>query len=163
MSLNHWRQDGSVLSCCLYQILNLSCEYCSWNLESCSWLTGEAPSVVFCCCFTDVHLHSMIVTSGYLNYSCLPINSNQSGHSPLTSDINKAFSPEKLWLAEYFHFFRPFSVNSRDAYLGVSAVFEIVRPAPRTMPHSKSHGARFFLILMLSLNFSRLPWPCGHV
>ncbi len=32
------------------------------------------------------------VTSGYLSYCCLSIISNQSAHSPLTSDINKTFS-----------------------------------------------------------------------
>ncbi len=40
--------------------------------------------------------------------------SNQSAHSPLTSDINKAFSSTQLPLTGYFLFFRPFSVNTRD-------------------------------------------------
>ncbi len=40
--------------------------------------------------------------------------SYQSAHSPLTSDINKAFSSTQLPLTGYFLFFRPFSVNTRD-------------------------------------------------
>ena len=44
------------------------------------------------CAFRDGILHSLVVTSGYLSYRCLPIVSNQSAHSPLTSHINKAFS-----------------------------------------------------------------------
>ncbi len=54
-----------------------------------------------CCAFRDGILHTLVVTSGYLSYCCLSI---MSAHSPLTSDINKAFSG-------YFHFFGPFSVN----------------------------------------------------
>ncbi len=46
-------------------------------------------------------------------YCCLSIISNQSVHSPLTSDINKAFSSSQLPLNGYFLFFGPFSVNPR--------------------------------------------------
>ncbi len=45
---------------------------------------------------------------------CLSIISNQSAHSPLTSDINKAFLSKQLPLTGYFLFFGPFSVNPRD-------------------------------------------------
>ncbi len=45
-----------------------------------------------CCVFRDGIMHTLVVTSGYLSYFCLSIISNQSAHSPLTSDINKAFS-----------------------------------------------------------------------
>ncbi len=65
-----------------------------------------------CCVFRDGILHTLVVTSDYL--SCLSIISNQSVHSPLTSDINKAFSSTQLPLAGYFLFFGPFSVNPRD-------------------------------------------------
>ncbi len=44
-----------------------------------------------CCVFRDGILQTLVVTSGYLSYCCLSIISNQSAHSPLTSDINKAF------------------------------------------------------------------------
>ncbi len=82
-------------------------------------------SLVFCCwspsasgfnvlCVRDGILHILIVTSGYLSYCCLSIISNQSAHSPLTSDINKAFSSTQLPLIGYFLFFRPFSVNPID-------------------------------------------------
>ncbi len=67
-----------------------------------------------CCVFRDGILQILVVTSGYLSYCCLSIISNQSVHSPLTSDINKTFSSTQLPLAGYFLFFRPFSVNSRD-------------------------------------------------
>ncbi len=67
-----------------------------------------------CCAFRDDILHTLVVTSGYLSYCCLSITSNQSAHSPLTSDINKACSSTQLPLAGYFLFFRSFSVNPRD-------------------------------------------------
>ncbi len=40
-----------------------------------------------CCAFRDGILQTLVVTSGYLSYCCLSINSNQSAHSPLTSDL----------------------------------------------------------------------------
>ncbi len=67
-----------------------------------------------CCAFRDGILHNLVVTSDYLSYCCLSIISNHSAHSPLTSDINKAFSSTQLPLTGYFLFFGPFSVNSRD-------------------------------------------------
>ncbi len=67
-----------------------------------------------CCVFRDGILQILVVTSGYLSHCCLSIISNQSAHSPLTSDINKTFSSTQLPLTGYFLFFRPFSVNPRD-------------------------------------------------
>ncbi len=67
-----------------------------------------------CCVFRDGILHILVVMSVYLSYSCLSIISNQSVHSPLTSDINKAFSSTQLPLTGYFVFLGPFSVNPRD-------------------------------------------------
>ncbi len=67
-----------------------------------------------CCAFRDGILHTLVVTSGYLSYCCLFIISDQSTHSPLTSDINKAFSTTQLSLTGYFLSFGPFSVNPRD-------------------------------------------------
>ncbi len=58
-----------------------------------------------CCVFRDGILHTLVVTSGYLNYCCLSIISNQSARSPLTSDINKAFLSTQLPLTGYFLFF----------------------------------------------------------
>ncbi len=150
-SLNRWDKAGwSMLSCSLRQILtlhlnvaaeiethqtrqsfyNLLCPVFGdpvWIVSSvcCSYLTGAAPGVVFCCwshllqgsmccVFRDGILQILVVTSGYLSYCCLSIISNQSVHSPLTSDINKTFSSTQLPLAGYFLFFRPFSVNPRD-------------------------------------------------
>ncbi len=142
------RQDGSMLSCALHQILTLPSECRSRNWDSSDqatsifyclilvrpvpivasvssyYLTGAAPSVVFCCCspsasgsdvlwFRDGILHTLVVTSGYLSYCCLSIISNQSAHSPLTSDINKAFSSTQLPLTGYFLFLGPFSVNPK--------------------------------------------------
>ncbi len=79
---------------------------------SCSQLTGAAPGVVFCCwspsgsgfevlCVQRCILHTLVVTSGYLSYCCLSIIYN---HSPLASDINKAFSSTQLPLTGYFLF-----------------------------------------------------------
>ncbi len=98
-----------------------------WIVSSvcCSYLTGAAPvwssaagahllQGSVCCVFRDGILQILVVTSGYLSYCCLSIISNQSVHSPLTSDINKAFSSTQLPLTGYFLFFRSFSVNPRD-------------------------------------------------
>ncbi len=99
-----------------------------WIVSSvcCSYLTGAAPvwssaagAHLFqgsrCCVFRDGILQILVVTSGYLSYCCLSIISNQSAHSPLISDINKAFSSTQLLLTGYFLFFGPFSVNTRDS------------------------------------------------
>ncbi len=67
-----------------------------------------------CCVFRDGILHTLVVTSGYFSYCCHSIISNQSDHSHLTSDINKAFSSTQLLLTGYFLFFGLFSVNLRD-------------------------------------------------
>ncbi len=150
-SLNHWDKAGwSMLSCSLHQILTLHLNVAAeiethqtrqrfynlllsgfgesvWIVSSvcCSYLTGAAPGVVFCCwspsasgfdvlCVQRCILQILVVTSGYLSYCCLSIISNQSVHSLLTSDLNKAFSSTQLPLTGYFLFFRPFSVNPRD-------------------------------------------------
>ncbi len=127
--LSHWDKAGwSMLSCSLRQILTLHLNVAAeikthqtrqrfynlllsgsgesvWIVSSvcCSYLTGAAPGVVFCCwstsasgfdvlCVQRCILQILVVTSGYLSYCCLSIISNQSAHSPLTSDVNKAFS-----------------------------------------------------------------------
>ena len=102
----------------------------------------------FCCCSPSASRSdvlcvqrcssTLVVTSGNL----LPVTqsiSNQSGHSPLTAGINKAFLPRKEPL-------------TRPAHL-----------APTTMPRSKSLKSPFFPILMFGLNFSRLTMsPCQN-
>ncbi len=115
-----------------------------------------------CCVFRDGILHTLVVMSGYFSYCCLSIISNQSAHSPLTSDINKVFLSTQLPLTRYFLFFGPFSVNPRDKKPSRSAVYEILRPArlaPTTIPRSKSLKSPFFPILMLGLNFSKSSSP----
>ncbi len=64
---------------------------------------------LMCFVFRDGILHTLVVTSGYLSYCFLSIISNQSDHSPLTSDINKDFLSTQLPLTGYFLFFGPFS------------------------------------------------------
>ncbi len=82
---------------------------------SCSYLTGAAPGVVFCCwspsasgltccVFRDGILQILVVTSGYLSYCCLSIISNQSVHSPLTSDITRHFHPHNCRSLDIFSF-----------------------------------------------------------
>ncbi len=143
------KQDGSMLSCSLHQILTLLSEcrsrsrdpgnifpifYCpilvslcelyppypvlSWQEQHQVWSSAAVAHLLqgsMCCAFRDGILHTLVVTSVYLSYCCLSIISNQSAHSPLTSDINKAFSSTQLPLTGYFHFFGPFSVNPRDS------------------------------------------------
>src|SRR4029434_274172 len=97
-----------------------------------------------CCAFRDALLHTLVVTSGYLSYCCLSIILNQSGYSPLTSGINKAFSPREVPLTGYF--LGPFSVTLEMMLCenpSISAVCEILRPArlaPTTRPRLKSSG-----------------------
>ncbi len=148
-SLNRWDKAGwSMLSCSLHQILTLhlnvaeikthQTRQCFYNLllfsfgESvwivssvcCSYLTGAAPGVVFCCWSPSASGFDVLCVQRWYSadLGCnewlfellLSFISNQSVHSPLTSDINKAFSSTQLMLAGYFLFFRPFSVNPRD-------------------------------------------------
>ncbi len=117
-----------MLSDSLHQFLTLTSECRSRNRDSSDQAT-----------FFQSSIWSGYITSGYLSYCCLSIISNQSTHSPLTSDINKAFSYTQLPLTGYFLFFGPFSGNPRDGYENPSrsAVFEILRPAclaPITIP-----------------------------
>ncbi len=139
------RQDRSMLSCSLRQILTQPSECCSRNKVSSDQATFFQSSIVqfwwacancslrflfladrsgtrcgLCCAFRDGILHTLVVTSGYLSYCCLSIISNQSAHSPLTSDINKTFPSTQLPLTGYFFFFGPFSVNPRDGCAGKS-------------------------------------------
>ena len=81
---------------------------------------AHLPQGLTCWAIRDALLHTSVVMSGYLSYCCLSISPNQSDHSPLTSGINKAFSPTELLLTGYFLFFRPFSVNPRDGCAGKS-------------------------------------------
>ncbi len=92
-----------------------------WTVSSvyCSYLTGAAPGVVFCCWSPSASGFDVLCVqrwySAYLGcYYCLSIISNQSAHSPLTSYINKTFLSTQLPLTGYFLFFEPFSVNPRD-------------------------------------------------
>ncbi len=118
-----------------------------------------------CCVFRDGILHILVVTSGYLSYCCLSIISNQSAHSPLTSDINKACSSTQLPLTGYFLFFGPFSVNTRDGCVWKSqqiSSFWNTRTSPSaltTIPRSESLKSPFFPVLMLGLNFSKSSSP----
>ncbi len=89
----------------------------SWQEQHLMWSSAAVAHLLqgsTCCAFRDGILHNLVVRSGYLCYCCLSIIFNQSAHSPLTSDINKAFSSTQLPLTGYFLFFRPLSVNSRD-------------------------------------------------
>ncbi len=93
------------------------CAVLSWQERHPVWSSAAGAHLLqgsMCCVFRDGVLQILVITSGYLSYCCLSIISNQSAHSPLTSDINKAFSSTQLPLTGYFLFFRPFSVNPRD-------------------------------------------------
>ncbi len=92
----------------------------SWQERHPVWSSAAVAHLLqgsTCCVFRDGILHTLVVTSVYLSYCCLSIISNQSVHSPLTSDINKAFPSTQLPLTGYFRFFGPFSVNPRDGWM----------------------------------------------
>ncbi len=119
----------------------------------CGLLLLEAPSASgfdVLCVSEMVFCIPWLVTSGYLSYCCLSIISIQSVHSPLNSDINKAFSSTQLPLTGYFLFVWPFSVNLEMVVCenpSRSAVSEILRPArlaPIIIICSKSLKSPFF-------------------
>ncbi len=61
----------------------------SWQERRPVWSSAAVAHLLqcsTCCAFRDGILHSLAVKSGYLSYCCLSIISNQSAHSPLTSD-----------------------------------------------------------------------------
>ncbi len=94
-----------MLSCSLCQILTLPSECRSRNQDSSDQATFFQTSSVqwhpvwssaavahllqgsTCCAFRDGILYTLVVMSGYLSSCCLSIISNQSAHSPLTSDL----------------------------------------------------------------------------
>ncbi len=158
-------RPGNVFPIVYCPILESLCELyppfpvLSWQERHPVWSSAAEAHLLqgsTCCAFRDVIRHILVVTSGYLSYCCLSIISNQSAHSPLTSDINKAFLSSQLPLNGYFLFFGPFSVNPRGVVCenpSRSAVFEILRAArltPTTIPRSKSPESPFFPILLLS-------------
>ena len=67
-----------------------------------------------CYVFSDAFLYTTVVICGYLTYCYLSVSLNQSGHSPMTTHINKLFLPTELLLTGCFCFSHHFSVNSRD-------------------------------------------------
>lgn len=84
----------------------------------------------------------------YLSYLSLSISSNQSGHSPLISLINKAFPSAELPFTGCFYCFLHDSESTLETVCENprrSAVSQIPRPvrlAPTIMPRSKSLRAR---------------------
>ncbi len=138
------RQDGSMLSCSLHQILTLHLNVAA---EIKTHQTRQRFSIFYCpvlvilcelyppCAVliwperhpvwssaAGVHLlqGSMccVFRDGILQI--LVVTSGYLSYflssltSPFSSDINKAFSSTQLPLTGYFLFFRPFSVNPRD-------------------------------------------------
>ena len=107
------RQDGSMLSCYLCQILTVpfvtaeiearsrqcfSIFYCpvlmsQFSVLSCQeqhlvWFSAAVAHLLqglMCCALRHGILHTLDVTSGYLSFCCFAIISNQSAQSPLTS------------------------------------------------------------------------------
>ncbi len=164
------RQDGSMLSCSLCQILTRPyechsrnqdfpifygpvlvslCELCPpcavliWPERHPVWSSAAGAHLLqgsTCCVFRDVFCRPWLVI-------WVTVVFLSSLTSPFSSDLNKAFS---FSLTGYFLFFGPFSVNPRDGNPSRSAVCEILRPT--TIPHSKSLKSPFFPILMLGLS-----------
>uniref|UniRef100_A0A8C6V5W5 Dedicator of cytokinesis 2 n=1 Tax=Neogobius melanostomus TaxID=47308 RepID=A0A8C6V5W5_9GOBI len=85
-----------------------------WYPVGSSAVVAHPPQGCACCGFTNALLHTSVVTSGYFSQSCSSISLNQSAHSPLTSSINKAFSPTGPPHTGCFSLFTPFFVNPRN-------------------------------------------------
>ncbi len=96
-SRNQTRQCFSnLLLFCLVSLCELypPCAVLIWQERHPVWSSAAGVHLFqgsTCCVFRDGILQILVVTSGYLSYCRLSIISNQSVHSPLTSDINKAF------------------------------------------------------------------------
>ncbi len=80
---------------------------------SCSYLTGAAPGVVFCCWSTSASGFDVLCVQRWYS-AYLGCNEWLFELNTRTFDINKAFSSTQLPLTGYFLFFGPFSVNPRD-------------------------------------------------
>ncbi len=81
------------------------CPVLIWQEQHPVWSSAAGAHLLqgsTCCVFRDGILQILVVTCGYLSYCCRSIISNQSVHSPLTSDINKAFSSTQLPHTGYF-------------------------------------------------------------
>ena len=78
--------------------------FCLHNSLNYSW----------CCMLRDAILHTTVLNSCYLSICGLSVSLNESGHSPLTSLMNKVFLPTEMPLTECVLFITPFAVNSRD-------------------------------------------------
>ncbi len=127
------RQDGSMVSCSLRQILTLPSECRSRNRDSSDQAKFFQSSIFqfwWACA-------NCSLCSGYLSYCCLSIISNQSAHSPLNSDINKAFSSTKMPLTGYF--FGPLSVNPRDGCAWKSVHQQFLKLSDEPVWHQPFH------------------------
>ena len=93
-------------------------------------------------------LYTTVVICGYLRYGHLPVSFDQSGPSPLTSLINKAFLPAELLLTRCFWFFAPFYANSIET---------VERENPRTSAISEIHKPS---CLMSAINNEELITVC---
>lgn len=80
------------------------------------------------------------------------------------SGTTRHFHPESCCSVDGFSFFRPFSINPRDACVGksqqISSFCNSSPSSPTTMPRSRSLKSAFSCILMPCLNFSRSSWLC---
>ncbi len=194
------RQDGSMLSCSLRQILTLTSECRSRNRDSsdqatfsnlllsnfgeselivssvcCSYLTGAAHGVVFCCWSPSASGFDVLCVqrwySAYLGcnewlfelllsfYHLYPV-------FPFSSDL---WHPQGIYVHTtaghwIFSLFRPFSVNPRDGCARKSIDQHFLRysdqPVWHQQPfHVQSLKSPFFPVLMLGLNFSKSSSP----
>ncbi len=77
----------------------------NWQERHPVWSSAAVAHLLqgsMCCAFGDGILLTLVVTSGYLSYLCLPIISNQSAHSPLTSTSH--FWPHNCRSLDIFSF-----------------------------------------------------------
>lgn len=56
---------------------------------------------LMCCAFRDAFLYTLLLTSGYLSYCCIPATPKHLGQSLQISDVNKAFSASETLLIGY--------------------------------------------------------------
>lgn len=116
-----------------------------------SWAHVKSSSLyglLLLCVFRDALLPKLVVMSGYLSYCCPPLSWKQSGHFPLTSGINTAFSSSASMLTGYF--------LSRDGYLGKSCKFSSGPPDHYYMPKFSEMLPRDWLLDFMHL-YKRQP------
>lgn len=108
---------------------------------------------IACLLFSSVL--TTFVKSGYLSYRGVSVSLNQSGHSPLTSLIDKAFPSAELSHTFFVVFFRRF--------LKILSDQQTQKHKPAQLCRSQSHSDPLFFpfvsLLFILMFYLNINWP----